>query len=147
MTLTADERAAERIYRQAKARERKAAKVARPKSPKADRGRIREPGFLAFLRRQPCAVGPIGCDGPVEAAHIRYGLPGEPPTGLQRKPSDTRAVPLCRRHHREGPDSQHAANERVWWARHRIDPMRLAGELYVEYLRASPFPNSREVGS
>lgn len=115
--------------------ERKASKQARPKSPKADRGRVRDPGFLAFLRRQSCAVGPDGCSGPVEAAHVRYSVPGEGSTGMQRKPSDTRAVPLCRVHHRDGPDAQHSTSERAWWAKHGIDPLALAARLFVIYLR------------
>lgn len=112
---------------------RKEHRMARSISPKADRGRIRDPGYLAFLRRLPCAVGPVGCSGPTEAAHIRFGLPGEPPTGLQRKPSDKRALPLCRGHHRDGPDAQHSRGERAWWDAKGIDPHQLATAYYVRY--------------
>lgn len=135
MTLSPAERQAERIYRQAKLRERKEAKAARPTSPKADRGRVRDNGFLAFLRRQPCCVGPNGCSGPVEAAHVRFAVPGEGSTGMQRKPSDSRAVPLCVAHHREGPDAQHRSGERAWWTKHGIDALQLAASLYVQYLK------------
>ena len=60
MTLTREEREAGRIHRQAKNRERKEAKARRPKNMKASRGREVDHGFLAFLRRQPCCVGPLG---------------------------------------------------------------------------------------
>jgi hypothetical protein len=50
------------------AERRKAAKAARPKSPKASRGRERNNAYLAWLRRQPCVARHMGgCDGPVEA--------------------------------------------------------------------------------
>lgn len=124
-----------RAAKQLLAEHRKATRKARPKSEKRDRGRVRDNGFLAFLRRQACAVGPEGCSGAVEAAHVRYAVPGEGSTGMQRKPSDTRAVPLCAEHHRIGPDAQHSTSERAWWQRHGIDPLALAARLYVIYLK------------
>ena len=89
---------------------------------------MREPAYLAFLRRQPCAVGPVGCSGPVEAAHVRAGS-----TGMQRKPDDAKSVPLCRGHHRDGPDAQHRSGEAVWWRRHGIDPFALAERLHAQF--------------
>jgi hypothetical protein len=126
--------AAQRTVRRLKSRERKTAKAARPVSPKANRGRVRDPGFLAYVRRLPCAVGPIGCAGGIEAAHIRYSLPGEPLTGMQRKPDDCRAVPLCAGHHRTNPDAQHAGSERAFWAKRGIDPHAIAASRYAQYL-------------
>ena len=138
MTLSKTDRAAlyaaQRTTRRLKSRERKSAKATRPVSPKQNRGRVRDPSFLAYVRRLPCAVGPIGCSGGIEAAHIRYGLPGEPLTGMQRKPDDCRAVPLCAGHHRTNPDAQHAGNERRWWLDRGIDPHALAAMLYARYL-------------
>lgn len=129
MTLSRDERAILAQGRALRARERKTAKLARPKSPKADRGRVRDSGFLAYLRRQPCAVGPSGCDGPIQAAHIRTPRPGESPTGLQRKPNDDRCTPLCASHHRQ----QHTMRELGFWARYGLDPFDVAARLYAEY--------------
>lgn len=135
MTLTLEEREAGRVYRQGKMRERKAAKAARAKSEKKDRGRVRDPGFLAFLRRQPCSVRiephGLGCGGPVQAAHIRTSLPGEPPTGLQRKPNDDRCTSLCAKHH----EQQHSMNEMRFWAMHGKDPFQVAASLYAKYQR------------
>lgn len=91
--------------------------------------RIVDKAFLAFVRTQPCAVGPVGCSGPVEAAHIRYGAPGAPNPGLQRKSNDRRCVPLCTGHHRLGPGAQHSMNERAFWASHGKDPDVIAAGL------------------
>jgi len=78
---------------------------------------------LDFVRSLPCCI--CGEDTTVEAAHIRTGsIPhGKRSTGLQEKPSDKWAVPLCGKHHRE----QHAAgNEIAWWASYGKDPFMIA---------------------
>ena len=110
------------------------ARRARAVSPKADRGRKRDPGYLAFLRRQLCSVGWgsgfARCSGHIDAAHIRTHKPGERPTGLQRKPDDCRATSLCRRHHTEQHDS---GNEMRWWACYGLDPFEVAERLFAEY--------------
>jgi hypothetical protein len=127
MTFTRSERAvltrAQRIKRVARGK----AKRARPVSPKADRGRVRDNGYLAFLRRQPCVI----CASPrSDAAHIRTPKPGEPPTGLQRKPDDRRATALCRYHHA----LQHSMRELDFWRVYFLDPFEIAERLYSEYL-------------
>lgn len=133
MTLSREERAIIAQGRDLKARERKAKKAERPKSPKADRGRVRDAGFLAYLRRLPCVVGPIGCSGPVEAAHVRLSVPGRPNPGLQVKPSDRFAVSLCAGHHRTNNDAQHTMSERRFWDTHGMDPFAVAERLYAAY--------------
>jgi len=60
---------------------------------------VRSSAYLAFVRRQPCAV----CEKRfgVEACHTG-------PHGISQKAPDTSAIPLCRFHHRderEGLDS------------------------------------------
>ena len=130
LNLPADQRAivneANRIKREA----RKAATKARLKSPKADRGRVRDNGFLAFLRRQPCACG-CGAPAPSDAAHIRMASPerGKLPTGMQVKPSDRFAVPLRRACH----ERQHSMSEARFWSERGIDPFAVADRLYAEY--------------
>lgn len=52
--------------------------------------------YLAWLRDQPCAVGPVGCSGPTEAAHVRRISEG---AGVGLKPK-WHAIPLCQGHHR-----------------------------------------------
>lgn len=112
--------------------ERKAAKKARQPSEKADRGRVREPAYLAFLRRQPCRIGTC-CEGPIQAAHVRYGdaSRGKVNPGMQVKPSDVWCVSLCTRHHAE----QHAHNERAWWASYNKDGLAEADRQYAAYQR------------
>lgn len=117
--------------------ERKAAKKARQPSEKASRGRVQEPGYLAYLRRQKCRVQCSTCSGPIEAAHVRYSdaARGKVNPGLQVRPSDRFAVSLCAGHHR-GPKGQHAAgNERAWWASYNKDGLAEADRQYEAYQR------------
>lgn len=96
------------------------------------RPRKKSESHLAYLRRLPCLLaGPL-CSGDVEACHLRFGLPshGKPGTGGGEKPSDCYAVPLCHRHHNEGPEAQHSGNEQHWWKRHAINPVVVAGLLF-----------------
>lgn len=97
---------------------------------KADRGRVREPGYLAYLRRQPCRIG-TGCEGRVEAAHVRYGdhKAGRVNPGLQKKPDDRWCVSLCTHHHAE----QHRSNERAWWNSYGLDGSQVAAAQYAEF--------------
>lgn len=128
-TFTAAERqtiaAAARIRKAA----RKAAVQARPKSPKADRGRERDNGFLAFLRRQPCCC--CGSPAPSDAAHLRMASPerGKKPTGMQVKPSDRFAVPLNRTCH----TVQHSGSEARFWSERGLDPFEIADRLFAAY--------------
>jgi len=111
---------------------RQKAKAARPVSPKASRGRERNNAYLAWLRRQPCVARHMGgCDGPTEAAHIRTPSPerGKPLTGMQVKPDDKWATPLCRIHHA----AQHSMNELAWWNLTGLNPFETAERLFAEF--------------
>jgi len=91
---------------------------------KGERAR-RRPKHLEAIRQLPCLV----ClRRPVEAAHLRMGSleHGKRSAGLGRKPDDRWTVPLCVEHHR----SQHGRGERIWWERHRIDPIPVAIALF-----------------
>jgi len=104
---------------------------------------LRDSGFLAFLRKQRCIT--CGLAAPVEAAHIRMGKPsiGKQPTGMQEKPHDFWAVPLCAWCHRNAPDSQHNIGEAKFWAIARIDPFTRAIQLYAEYGGTGGRPKAR----
>lgn len=112
---------------------RKADKKARPKSPKADRGRERDNGFLAFIRRQPCEARHIGgCTGPIQAAHIRYrdaSIPNSAAAGV--KNHDRHCNPLCAEHHRIQGD---VAGERPFWAKVGKDAYETAAAHYARYI-------------
>ncbi len=85
---------------------------------------------LAFIRTRPCCIK--HCNRPAEAAHIRMACPaiGKPETGMQEKPADRWTVPLCPYHHRIGAGSQHANNEREWWAMRGLNPFQIATDLW-----------------
>jgi hypothetical protein len=88
--------------------------------------RQKDSGHLAYLRQLPCCI----CldHTSTEAAHIRFTEPkvAKENPGMQQKPDDRFAVPLCGRHHRE----QHSGNERAWWNGYKIDPHFLALALH-----------------
>lgn len=117
MMVTAQERAILRKaaeIKRAKNREtRMRIAAARKPGGKASRGRERDNGFLAYLRRQPCEAASLGnCSGPIDAAHIRFNDgPDRQNPGGARKNHDRNANPLCRAHH----DMQHSMAERRFW--------------------------------
>lgn len=100
-------------------------------SRKGQGGRVEDAAHLAFIRKLPCLV--TGRTDRIEAAHIRYGDPShrKPKSPMGRKPDDCWVVPLCAYVHREGPDAQHKANERVWWEERRIDVLTTAERLFA----------------
>lgn len=115
---------------------RKAATRARPKSPKADRGRVRDNGFLAYLRRQPCEAAILGdCSGPIDPAHIRFNDgPDRQNPGGARKNHDFHGNPLCRAHH----DLQHSMSERRFWELVGKDAYDTAAAHYATYQAGDP---------
>lgn len=130
-TFTASERAtiaaAARIRREA----RKAATKARPKSPKADRGRERDNGFRQYVRRQPCEAAHLGgCSGPVQHAHVSYQVAGIPNSfGRGVKNHDRHGNPLCAGHH----DLQGRIGEKPFWALVGKDPYETAAAHFANY--------------
>jgi hypothetical protein len=90
------------------------------------RPRILAPKHLAWIRSLPSI---IPGQGPVEAAHVRYGerIYGKPPTGMGEKPSDCWVVPLAHDVHME----QHRHGERAWWIEQAIDPLLVAALLWA----------------
>lgn len=138
MTLTQSDRQVVYAAQAIKRRQSREAKRARVMGVVKPGDRVREPLYLAFIRRQPCAIhGLVGhvCEGRVEAAHVRYASAahGKPITGLQIKPDDRFAVPLCRAAHREGKGAQHSRGERLWWEARGLDPLKIAGTHYQQY--------------
>jgi hypothetical protein len=134
LVLTPKEEAAILRRRHSKGRAKiNGPKLTKTDTGKADRGRVRNNPFLAYLRRQPCEA--CGSIHRVEAAHIRsgYSEAGWPPTGMQVKPSDFRALSLCALCHREGPDAQHRGNERAWWAARNIYPPARCAEVMADF--------------
>lgn len=136
MKLTAKETAEVlRKRHQAKVKAAAPPKFGKRELPKADRGRERDAGYLAYLRRLPCVACLVegGHCGPTEAAHLRFSdaSQGRINPGLQCKPSDRYATPLGSGHHR---NDQHLRSERAFWDRIGIDAGQLSTELYAAYL-------------
>jgi len=104
------------------------------------------PTFLAFVRRKPCCV--CFAPAPSEAAHIRMAAPeiGKRGTGMQEKPHDKFACPLCASCHRDGPNAQHRQNEGQFWKGVGVDPFDVAAELWAEFVRdhGEPAPVERK---
>lgn len=95
--------------------------------------RLHDPGFLRFIRKQPCCV--CGATVRIEAAHIRMGsaIYMKRATGMQEKPDDRWTVPLCAWDHRESPASQHNIGEETFWRREEMNPFHIADRYYREY--------------
>lgn len=89
-------------------------------------GRVRDPAFMAWVRRQLCAVRVdqpdpnriTPCSGRMEADHQ-----GEHPYG--RKSNDNETVPMCHGHHGDrtndtGPFKNLTPEERLAWRERQI---------------------------
>ena len=86
--------------------------------------RIRNKAHLKSITRLPCVV----CGRhPTQAHHIQFAQP----RALGRKVGDEYTIPLCAIHHRQLHD---AGNEREWWRRQQIDPLKVADALWRQGL-------------
>ncbi len=144
-------RAAYETVRQDKARQRKERKAqaikhvqawAKSTLPDAKDKRQLDKPFLAFVRRQPCAAAHLGgCEGPIEAAHIRYSCvaAGARNPGMQAKNHDRFANGLCRHHHQH---DQHKRRERDFWAAVGVDAYEHAARLYARFLAGDGAPST-----
>lgn len=68
--------------------------------------------YMGEVKRLPCCI--CGAPPPSDAHHCFHGRYGG------RKSSDFDVVPLCKRHHQDGPEAIHNAKER-WAAKHGPD--------------------------
>jgi hypothetical protein len=86
----------------------------------AEPRRYRNKDHLRFVAQQPCLV----CGrSPSDPHHLRFTQP----RALGRKVSDEFVAPLCRTHHRE---VHRVGDERAWWKRAGIDPIKVARKLW-----------------
>ena len=83
----------------------------------------RNPRYLAWIRTQPCCV--CGSKRGIEASHTG-------PHGLGQKSPDSSAIPLCRRHHRNGNDSYHRLGPRKFAEIHNLDIPAIVRRLNVK---------------
>lgn len=143
MTYTREERktlAAAALIKATKRKQNVKARAKRVKPTAEGQRQVRERdnGFLAYVRRLPCAVSHMGgCSGAVEAAHLRFSniAVGRTNPGMQRKSHDRFCTPLCNGHHQH---DQHLTAEKLFWERANIDPDELAADLYAAYQSGEP---------
>ncbi len=84
--------------------------------------RTRDKDHLRYVAAQPCLL----CSAvPSDAHHVRFAQP----RAMGRKVGDEFTVPLCRTHHRE---LHECGNEMAWWHDMGIDPIEIAGQLWIE---------------
>jgi hypothetical protein len=82
--------------------------------------RIRDAAHLKFVASQPCLI----CGrNRAQAHHLRFAQP----KAMGRKVSDEYTVPLCSLHHRL---LHQTGNEIGWWEYQKIDPLKVAAELW-----------------
>lgn len=82
------------------------------KAPKPVRGTVAARAYLERVKGLPCVV--CGAVPPSDAHHVISGRFGS------RKASDFDTIPLCKRHHQEGPEAIHQ-NKAAWEAAHGPD--------------------------
>lgn len=89
-----------------------------------------DPSYLEAVRTLPCLK--CGME-PSEAAHVRFASAAlGKSSGMQKKPDDAYAVPLCAGCHRLDRDAQHGQGERMFWAQLGINPLLVAQRLYAQ---------------
>lgn len=93
-------------------------------APKED-APIRCQSHLKWVRGFACScseIDPAGCDGKIEAAHVRRGTDG----GIGSKPGDNWTLPLCSGHHAE----QHRIGEQSFEKKYRLSMKQIAERLW-----------------
>lgn len=90
----------------------------------------RDVSYLAMVRQCPCLK--CGME-PSEAAHVRMSSAAFGKTsGLQKKPEDRFALPLCADCHRLARDAQHSRSELSFWGEIGIAPLIVCERLYAK---------------
>lgn len=86
----------------------------------------RDPAYLAWIRKQPCAAkGATRCSGPIAAHHAGSH-------GISQKAGDRTAIPLCAGHHQFGYQALHVMGK-AFWTRHGLDRIELIANLNLAY--------------
>jgi len=87
--------------------------------------------YLALVRECPCLD--CGLDPSGEAAHVRFASAAfGKSSGLQKKPDDRWALPLCGPCHRTASHAQHSRNEEAYWAELGLNPLLVCERLHAQ---------------
>lgn len=99
--------------------------AALPQQPRKPNG---DADYLGLIRQLPC----LSCGmEPSEAAHVRFASAAfGKASGLQKKPEDKWALPVCAQDHRLVKTAQHNRNEREFWESLGIDALVAATRLW-----------------
>jgi hypothetical protein len=90
---------------------------------------FRAPRFLQYARGFQCVcseIDPSGCEGKIQAAHIRCGTDG----GIGMKPSDRFVFPACEAHHAE----QHRIGEKSFAGKYKLVLLQIADRLWRRWI-------------
>lgn len=88
-------------------------------------------GYLELVRACPCLM--CGMDPCGEAAHVRFASAAfGKASGLQKRPPDRFALPVCGDDHRTARHAQHNRNEQEFWASLGINSLVCCAELYAQ---------------
>lgn len=84
------------------------------------------PTHRAWVRGFDCVcIGVGGCEGSIEAAHLRLGVPAHESGAAGLKPHDKWTWPGCSHHHR----LSHTLGEATFQARYGIDLLKICAHL------------------
>lgn len=116
--------------------------LARRTRPKLRQGgpKCEWPKHRKFVRGRQCIVPGCHSGDPIEAAHVRKGLPANTPSwargGVGRKPCDAFTFPACSHHHRR----QHELGEPEFERQFGVSLLKEA----LDLARNSPVPEVRQ---
>lgn len=87
--------------------------------------------YLEQVRDCPCLM--CGLDPCGEAAHVRFASAAYgKASGLNKKPPDKFALPVCGDDHRVAKHAQHNRNEQEFWASLGINALLTCEKLYAQ---------------
>ncbi len=91
----------------------------------------RDANYLELVRQCPCLY--CGQDPAGEAAHVRMASAAfGKSSGLQKKPDDCWALPLCADDHRNAKHAQHNQSEQAFWEGLGINPLIVCEKLWAQ---------------
>lgn len=103
--------------------------ASQPRQMRATEAAGREADYLAQVRQLPCLC--CGMEPAGEAAHVRMASAAfGKSSGLQKKPEDKWALPLCGDDHRVARHAQHNRSEQGFWNDLGINPLICCQRLY-----------------
>jgi hypothetical protein len=99
-------------------------------NPRKDASEYVDAAYLGRIRELPCLK--CGME-PSEAAHVRMASAAHgKASGMQKKPADRWALPLCAGCHRDEKHAQHNQGEANFWCAIDISPLNVCEALWAK---------------